>query len=175
MLKRSKVKKIDIFRGLSKANMDELMSWMKLIEYPLNRTIFREGYKADGMYLLLEGNVVVMKSTPKGSFGLDELEAPSFFGEISLLIDERRTTGIKALSPVRLGFLPKDLFLEKIQKDNSTALLIVANLAKLLSQRLMDTNEQLEILTSRDRGKMRRKIGKIGDPQLLNIHKTSHL
>lgn len=153
MVQRAEVRQIDIFRGLSKANMDELMSWIKTVEYPPNRTIFREGYKADGLYILLDGDVVVMKNSPKGSFRLNALEAPSFFGEISLLIDERRSTGIRATTPVRLGFLPKDLFLEKVEADDPTALLIVANLGKLLSQRLMETNEQMEILTSRERAR----------------------
>ena len=155
MPSRSEVKKIDVFRGLSKANMDELMGWMKAVEYPPNRTIFREGYKADGLYLLLEGDVVVMKRAASGSFALNTLEAPTFFGEISLLIDTPRSTGIRATTPARLGFLPRDVFLKKLDENNATALLITANLGKLLSQRLIETNEQVEILTSRERARER--------------------
>lgn len=151
MLQRSEVRRIDIFRGLSKDDMTELLRWMDSIELKKNKILFTEGQRPDGLYALFEGEVAVVKKAPRGRIRLSVLEAPTFFGEISLLIDAKRSTGIRTLTPVRLGFLHKDIFLRQIERRKPTALVIAANIGKLLSQRLKETNEQMEILTSRER------------------------
>jgi len=137
MLNRTVVKRIDIFKGLSKENLQELMPWLERIEIKPMQVIFREGAKPDGLYLLCSGSVSVIKGSSKGHFRLAELTAPSFFGEVSLLIDEHRSTSIKSTTQCLLGRLPADLFHKKIEEQNETALLICVNLARLLSERLV--------------------------------------
>ncbi len=153
MLQRSEIKKIDIFRGLSKNRMDELMSWLEVRQLPPHRAIIKEGYKPDGLYFLGSGEVEVIKRSSRGPLQLNVIEAPSIFGEISLLTHTPRSTSIRSLTPVELGFLSKDIFLSQLNKRNTTAFLITVNLGKLLSQRLAETNEQMELLTARERAR----------------------
>lgn len=156
MLNRTVVKKIDIFKGLAKDNLQELMPWLERIEVKPMQVIFREGEKPDGLYLLCSGTVAVIKSSSKGHFRLAELAAPSFFGEVSLLIDEHRSTSIKSQSQCLLGKLPADLYHKKLEEQNKTALLISVNLARLVSERLVHADKIIAELT----GKIKRmKMG----------------
>ena len=146
-LEQKVIKRLDVFKGLNKEQLTELMSWLVRVEVPPHKLIIREGAVPNGLFLLCRGEVAVIKGSSKGHLRLNVLHAPSFFGEASLLIDGRRSTSIRALTPCMLGKLPKDLFLQKIEQHSLTALLVAQNLARLLAQRLIQADEQLEHLT----------------------------
>lgn len=145
-LKQAVIKRLDVFKGLRKEQLSELMSWLVRVEVPRHKLIIREGAVPNGLFLLCQGEVAVIKGSSKGHLRLNVLQAPSFFGEASLLIDGRRSTSIRALTPCMLGKLPKDLFLQKIEQHSLTALLVAQNLARLLAQRLIQADQQIEYL-----------------------------
>ena len=146
-LQQKVIKRLDVFKGLGKEQLAELMSWLIRVEVPRHKLIIREGAVPNGLFLLCRGDVAVIKGSAKGHLRLNVLQAPSFFGEASLLINGRRSTSIRALTPCMLGKLPKDLLLKKIEEQNLTALLVTQNLARLLAQRLIQADQQLEYLT----------------------------
>jgi len=148
-LEQKFVKRIDVFKGLSRDQLSELMSWLVRFEVPVNKMIIKEGATPNGMFLLCKGEVAVVKSSGRGRFRLNVLHAPSFFGEASLLADSRRSTSIRTLTSCLLGKLPKDLFLEKIEQHNLTALMVGQSLARLLAQRLIHADQQIETLSQR--------------------------
>ncbi|MBI3828193.1 MAG: cyclic nucleotide-binding domain-containing protein [Planctomycetes bacterium] len=149
MLNHNIVKRIDIFKGLSKENLAELMQWLQRIEVAPMELVFKEGSQPNGLYLLCSGQVAVVKSTAKGKIRLADLEAPSFFGEISLLINTRRSSTIRAQTKCLLGLLPLETFHQKIEEKNMTALLICVNLARLLGERLIYADKTIAELSSR--------------------------
>lgn len=141
--------KIDVFKGLTRVQLAELMSWIESRNLKEDTVVFREGDEPDGLYLLCEGQVAVVRASSKGAFRLAEVEAPSFFGEAALLIDEPRSSTVRAMTPVALGFLPKALFMDQLEKKNLTALLVTVNIARLLSQRLVLADKQIALLSAK--------------------------
>jgi len=137
------VSRIDVFKGLNKWQVDELMSWLQRYEYAPGEEIFREGQTPDGLYLLCQGKVSVNKASSYGKMRLTELEAPTFFGEMGLLNGAERSAAIKASTRVLCGLLPTNVFEAKLQAHNLTAHMIALNIGRLVCARLRDTNKKL--------------------------------
>jgi CRP/FNR family cyclic AMP-dependent transcriptional regulator len=142
------VNKVDVFKGLNKWQVDELMSWMQRMEFGANEEIFAEGQLPDGLYLLCQGRVSVNKASSAGKMRLADIEAPSFFGEMGLLNGAERSAGVKAVNRVLCGLLPTDLFEAKLAAHNLTAHMIALNIGRLVCQRLRDTNKKLATQTA---------------------------
>lgn len=142
------VQEVDIFKGLTQPQVQELYTWLQRREFPAGVEIFKEGQPADGLYLLTEGTVVVVKASARGKFKLTEIHAPSFFGEIGLLYDKARSAGVKAQTQVTAGFLPAPLFESKLAGNNLAALRVALNLGRILCQRLSETSNQLATKTA---------------------------
>jgi len=149
MMLKQTASRIDVFRGLSRAQLAELMSWIERRDCAKGSTVFSEGDDSDGLYLLCQGDVAVVKSSSKGGIRLAELNAPSFFGEAALMIDEPRSTTVRGLSKCTLGFLPRAMFQEKLHAQNLTTLIVTVNIARLLSERLMLANKRIAILSAK--------------------------
>jgi len=137
------VKQVEIFKDLTAAQLKELYSWLQRRDFPEGTLIFKEGQAPNGLYLLTEGSVAVLKGSDYGRMKLTEIQAPSFVGEMGLLSGKARTAGIRAQTQVVAGFLPSDLFAAKLKSDNLTALRIGINLGRILCTRLSDTSTKL--------------------------------
>ncbi|GMV82915.1 MAG: hypothetical protein AMXMBFR7_40990 [Planctomycetota bacterium] len=148
MLKQT-VPKVNIFQGLSKAQVDELMTWLQRRDYPEQQLLFREGQEADGLYMLCRGKVGVIKSSSKGHFRLAELDAPDFFGEIALLNNAPRIAAVRAATPVIVGVLPSDVYRKKLETQDPIAMQITVNLARILAERLVEADRKIAELTGR--------------------------
>lgn len=137
------VKQVEIFKGLTAEQLKELYSWLQRRDFPENSLILKEGQTPNGLYLLTEGSVAVLKGSDYGRMKLTEIQAPSFFGEMGLLSGKARSAGIRTQTQVVAGFLPSELFAAKLQSDNLTALRIGINLGRILCDRLSETNVKL--------------------------------
>ena len=78
-----------------------------------NEIIIQAGTKGDRMYFVACGRVAIMADDDTV---LNTLEAGSYFGEICLLTDERRSATAKALTPCDLCTLTKQDFLELMEE-----------------------------------------------------------
>jgi CRP/FNR family transcriptional regulator, cyclic AMP receptor protein len=142
------VQRIDIFKGLNKWQVDELMSWLRRRDYPAGAIIFKEGQLPDGLYVLSRGTVGVVKASAYGKFKLAEVSSPSFFGEMGLLNGAERSAAVKAQTDVIVGLLATDVFEAKLGAHNLTAHLIALNIGRLVCQRLRDMNKKLASTTA---------------------------
>ncbi|MCY3023375.1 MAG: cyclic nucleotide-binding domain-containing protein [Planctomycetota bacterium] len=139
---------IPVFDHLTMDQIEEVSTWLQRREYTLGDPIINEGDPPDGLYVLARGDAQVVKSTAAGPLVVAELEAPSVFGELGLLnAEEARSAGVRAKSNVIAGFLPRDLFAEKLDRDNLVALRIGVNLGRIASQRVRATTKRLAELS----------------------------
>ncbi len=92
--------------------------------YEVGDEIFRQGEKADCAYVLLSGEVEVLKQVNGGLEQVAKLNPGDCFGEIALLCDIPRTATVKCLTPVDVTVLPRDQFmtLAKGYRDLGNAL-----------------------------------------------------
>src|SRR5689334_2242686 len=61
-------------------------------DFPAGTTVFKEGDPADGMYLILDGTVLIIRKTQAGEERTVAIvTAGQSFGEIGLLVERPRT------------------------------------------------------------------------------------
>ncbi|UCG13387.1 MAG: cyclic nucleotide-binding domain-containing protein [Deltaproteobacteria bacterium] len=78
--------------------------------YTDGQVIFEEGGFSDWVYVLLEGQVKVIKNTPKGRVTVAKLMEGDFIGELEFLDlgKEPRSVTAVAVGEVRLGVIDRD-------------------------------------------------------------------
>ena len=143
MLEKQTVHQIEVFKDLTSQQIDELYTWIEQRRYDPGAEIIKEGNQPNGLYLLTGGSVAVLKHNTAGKIKLTEIAAPSFFGEVGLLIGGARSAGIRAESKVVVGYIPKVLFDQKLAANNITALRISLNIGRILCHRLTNTSDML--------------------------------
>ena len=93
------------------------------------------------MYVILEGEIEI--KDPKSGNLFANLSSGDFFGELALLDEEPRSASALCNKPTRLiGFFRTDL-LTLIQRYPELGNKILLNLARVLGERLRQTNRNI--------------------------------
>ena len=140
---RSALPEVPIFQNLTRDQIEELSTWLRRQEYAPNQEVFPEGSPPDGLYVVARGEVTVLRSTTGGPCEITHLEGPCVFGEMALVNDQPHSAGVRAVTRVITGFLPREVFDEKLAEHSVTANRIVLHLCQVLCQRLRDTTSRL--------------------------------
>lgn len=118
--------------------------------------IFREGEDSREMFVVLEGQIEIVKISPRGSdVKLATLSRGEFLGEMSLLESLPRSATARAVNKVKLLAIHPGGFLLKIRRDPTFAFEIM----QTLSRRIRVTNETL--MNAMSRGENPESIRKI--------------
>ena len=146
--KSATLPKIDIFHGLTQANMSELHGWLQPRVYSAGVEIFHEGHLPTALYILTKGTAGVLSNSTEGRVRLANIEAPCFFGEMALLEGGDRSATIIAQTELAAYILPADLFSAKLADNNLTALKIALNIGRLVCSRLRNQNKKVTMFIS---------------------------
>ena len=99
--------------------------------------VFREGESAREMYVLINGEMEVLKRSHEGVDARVALLGPGdWFGEMSILDVQPRSATVRALAPSRLLRLSASDLDALYRYDIKSYAIIVLNLARELSRRL---------------------------------------
>ena len=102
---------------------------------PSGATVFKEGDPGDYIYYIVKGEFdVIVQGTKISSLVPDDI----FMGEMSFLLDNRRSATVIARTPGKLIRLSKKQFINAVRKKPHYALL----LARLLAQRIHRGNQK---------------------------------
>lgn len=101
--------------------------------------VFREGDDSREMFVVLEGQIEIVKISPRGDVKLATLSRGEFLGEMSLLESLPRSATARAIGKVKLLAIHPGGFLLKIRRDPTFAFEIM----QTLSRRIRVTNETL--------------------------------
>ena len=107
-----------------------------LVSYETGETLFFEGDDSQDIYVLVSGKLDVLKGTQKIA---DIVKEGVVFGEMSFLLNEKRTATVKAMTDVKAVRIPKENvepFLEEFPE-------VVTVVAKFLAKRLDATSQTL--------------------------------
>jgi len=86
--KKDVLKKIYLFSGLGDSDLETLGQVAITRTFPRDTFIFWEGREAQGFYILLEGQVKLVKSSPEGKEYIIRLVRPrETFGEAAVLAE----------------------------------------------------------------------------------------
>jgi CRP-like cAMP-binding protein len=124
---------IPLFEGVSDAGLERLAASAAEMECEPGQVLVIRGVPGSGMYVVLEGTVVVEL---RGGLHTD-LGPGNFFGETALLVPSAvRGARVRAASHARCLSVPREDFLELVESEPSLAL----NMLRELARRLADTS-----------------------------------
>jgi CRP-like cAMP-binding protein len=136
---------IAIFRGLSQSEVSELSDISSELKVERDRFLFREGDPGDALYIVLKGQIRILKHDRKGqSQELANIGDGGVLGEMSLLNDHAaRSASAQAITEVSLLKLPSQKFSKLLAANSIPAHKVVMNLAQVMSRRLLLMDEKL--------------------------------
>lgn len=90
---KSIISRVPLFSTLPSAELDALASSLSQKVYPAQTVLFREGECGDKFYIVLDGQIAILKAMDSKNERLLGLrEVGDFIGEMSLLNQEGRRT-----------------------------------------------------------------------------------
>ncbi len=131
--------------GLFGALSEEVLEYLARALHPLRVSpgdaIFREGDTAREMYVVLDGEVEVLKNSRRGRATRIAILGPGdCFGEMSLIDVQPRSAMVRALGPTRLLRIATEDLDALYRHDLKAYALITLNIARNLSRRLRVTD-----------------------------------
>lgn len=127
-------------RGLSHEQAEQILKVMMPVKAEAGLTVFKEGERAQGLIVLLEGTVEVVKNgSPEV---LATFTAPTVLGEISLLTEGPHTASVRAKTACEFSMLTTTQFHRLLREENLAAYKVIATLAEVLARRLNRMDEK---------------------------------
>ena len=145
--KKDILKKIYLFSGLQDHDLEALARVALSRAFPRDTTIFWEGKEALGFYILLHGQVKLVKSSFDGKEYILRLVAPGeTMGEAAVLAESAYPVSAVTLEDCRTLFFPKVDFLSLITASPRLA----RNMLATMSHLLYHLTRQLEDLSLKE-------------------------
>jgi CRP-like cAMP-binding protein len=104
--KREELRRIPLFRALSRKQLDLLTRNADILEVPAGTTLIREGESGHEFFAISEGEVEISRA----GMGVAVERAGDIFGEIALLHKIPRTATVTTTVPSRLFVLTEQAF-----------------------------------------------------------------
>lgn len=126
-----------LFAALSVVEVQDVLGMTARVELAEGATVFEEGAAADGMYVVASGTVRIVQDGAGEPRELARLGRGEAFGEMALLLDERRGATAIAASDCVLLRLDRDGFMELLESQDRVAARILLEIARVVSRRLL--------------------------------------
>ena len=151
--------KSSLCKGMTKEEIQEILSQngCRICHYDKGETIFLQGQKADRMFVLVSGKVVIAKVSASGKKSvLAGIETVGdLFGEIYLFIGKKEFE-MEAQAVVSTTVLSIDSRIFEKEADNSMAeIRLMKNLLQIFAKKAYLLNKRLRLLSA---GSLREKI-----------------
>jgi len=149
----SKLRNIVLFKDF-KDNIEVLEKIEGLFSEKISKkgdVIIKEGDEGDELYIIKTGSVLILKNTLQNeAYTVVKLSAEQhvFFGEIGLLLNDKRSATVTAEVDSTFLMTNRKKFLEFGEKESYIALLITRQIAQILSKRLLKSNQDVVTLFS---------------------------
>ncbi len=134
------LKRIPIFAHLSYNELVKVVGLTQLLKVKNGETFIREGEPGDELYVVLAGEVNVVK----GGQHITSLKAGAHIGEMALIDNAMRSATIVANGDCNLLAMRRDEFFGVIRTEPVIATKLLWSFVQVLSGRLRETNEALQ-------------------------------
>lgn len=133
----TELRNIGLFGALPEKVLHHLCSSLHVDEVGPGSYLFREGELGNFMYVVLQGDVEVLKKSKAGADARVALLGPGdWFGEMSIIDVQPRSASILTVSPARLLKVTAADLDRLYRFDVKSYCLIVLNIAREMSRRL---------------------------------------
>lgn len=141
---RARLQKGDWFTGLPVTFQNALLAHGQWRTLNQGQSLFMAGDPGDGMYAVIEGAILVESINADGRLALlGVIEAPHWFGEISLIDGQARTHNAVANGNTSLWWVPRWVIEDCLESEPA----LWRELAKLLSYKTRLIFQKLQGLT----------------------------
>jgi CRP-like cAMP-binding protein len=135
---------ISFFEGLSGSQQAKMLAMGVSRRVAKGQTIFLDGDKATGFYVVLTGKVKIYKLAPEGKEQiLHVFGAGEPFGEVPTFANAVFPAHAEAIEKTQLLFFPRESFIRQIRQDPDLAMGMLAT----LSRRLLHMTKLVESLS----------------------------
>ncbi len=139
------LRKSPLFANLPPEDLARIIEISTLRRYAKRETVFREGDRADGFFVVVSGSVKVFKISEDGKEQvLHILEPGQSFAEATIFEGRCFPAHAEALGKSDLLFLPKRPFVELLENNPGMVFRLLASLSKWL-KRMTDLVENLAL------------------------------
>lgn len=145
----AQLREVGLFGALSDELLEHLVSTLHVVTCMPGEAVFKEGDPAREMYLVLDGEIEVLKKSRRGRETRVAILGPNdCFGEMSIIDMQPRSATVRALGPARLLKISTEEMDALYRHDLKSYALIVLNIARDLSRRLRVTDGLLADFTA---------------------------
>jgi CRP-like cAMP-binding protein len=122
-----------VFAGLPRRLLARLAVQLFEKAYAPGETVFSEGDPGKGLFIVLDGEIEVVRDTGQGLQRIVTFGPGTTFGELALIDDLPRSANALATGPTRLLILYRSHFEDLVAGDRVIALMVSKNLLRLLA------------------------------------------
>ena len=149
-MQKEVLEKSPLFMGMNNYQMRKAILISESHEFEKGELLVEQGTVGRSMYLVMSGQVEILRRSERGAKRIVVLDAGEIFGEISYITDTKRTADVRALTHVRV--LKFDY--KKLNKDLKFFPHIIAklnfNISYILGKRLTSLMEGLAPRSKKD-------------------------
>ena len=130
-----------LFGKLSTGEIDALIGYTRVEQYPAGREIFAKGSPGQSLMAVLRGSIKISSLSSEGKeVFFNIINAGEIFGEIAVLDGEERSADATAMTDCELLILSRRDFLRVLETRADLCMILL----RILCQRLRQTTEQVE-------------------------------
>jgi CRP-like cAMP-binding protein len=134
---KSRLRDIGLFGGLGDEVLDQLANSLEVLSLEPGGLVFKEGDSGREMFVLLDGEIEVLKHSKSMRETRVALLGPNdWFGEMSILDVMPRSATVRTLSPSRVLRITAHDLDALYRRDLRSYSLLVLNIAREMSRRL---------------------------------------
>jgi CRP/FNR family transcriptional regulator, cyclic AMP receptor protein len=122
-----------VFAGLPRRLLARIAVQLFEKAYGPGEAVFTEGDPGKGLFVVLDGEVEVLRETAQGPQRIVTFGPGTAFGELALIDDLPRSATAAATTPTRLLILYRSHFEDLVAGDRGIALVVAKNLLRLLA------------------------------------------
>jgi uncharacterized protein YhbP (UPF0306 family) len=128
-----------IFQDLPQQEVETLEAQLRTIEFPAGEVIVRQGAPADKFFIVVDGEVEVVRESEGKTRLLGMLSRGQFFGEIAILRDTPRNASVRAKTPTTLFSMERDIFRGLVAQSMGTT----SDFDRVIRQRLEERGQTI--------------------------------
>ena len=136
----SALKNMALCHALSEAELDVIAAIVETRAIAAGSELFREGEPGNGLYLVVSGEINVIKLGAGGEIVLAKMGPGAVLGEMSLITADARSATGRATTDSVVLHLPSPGFRKLIDSGSIAALKISRSIAEVLARRLAAMN-----------------------------------
>jgi serine/threonine protein phosphatase PrpC len=130
-----------LFSALNARELRQVLQVTEVEQYIDRQVIVREGEQGEQLYIVLSGQVEVMRSGAP----VARLDPGEHFGEMALIRNQPRSASARAMGPTQLMVIHRKDFFEILRTEHRLAVKLLWQFTGVLANRLAETTRNLGI------------------------------